>query len=103
MAKCEMELHLCRAEVEDKKEEVEMHVRQRQADAQLVEKLRRQVRSMREVMEGVDVRLEKVQNSDGTIDPARLVLELATSVLPLTQVPSNPYVALDQVRKAVAI
>merc|ERR1719473_2004370 len=67
-----------------------------------IKRQNRRLRSLDEVMDAVDVNLQSVSKADGTIDPGRLVLQLAQSVMPLvSHERSDPREAFENLVRAV--
>lgn len=99
-ARLEIAVFEARAQLAEKDEQLEKERQARQDETKTVANLRGQVASLREVVESVDVSLEKVQNPDGTVDPARLVLELAKLALPFIEQTSDPNLAISRLEMA---
>mmetsp|Transcript_87676 Transcript_87676/g.246303 ORF Transcript_87676/g.246303 Transcript_87676/m.246303 type:complete len:638 (+) Transcript_87676:77-1990(+) len=97
----EAEVHEVRANLAECQEALAKESKLRAAEVKTSAALQSQVDSMRGIIQSVDVTLEAVTRPDGTVDPTRLVLELARMALPHIDEFGDPHAAVAKLEAAV--
>jgi len=100
IAKLEVLLHESRAKLSEREDACKWEEKLRREGAQTIENLEKKIVSMQRVIEAVDVSITEVTDADGSIDPVRLVLNLARMALPYIEHRGDPHLAIAQLEVA---